>query len=547
MARLTVQVRQDAQWVPADAGDSIRIKRQVPGGMLDASFSLGPSVLADELRTDAQVHVTSRTSTEVLWTGRVASPGRKTEGGVTTCDVTADGDAALLAVSHLRRPYVVQDLSVWENDNIAPSSAGTSLSKTTVQTTNPWEGLLMQVPEGTSIYANSGTRVRARTNAYTNTGYTLGSFHLRHLEGATSDRWQTGAVTGDDYGNNRLFTATSNNDAAGDGTFAAGVHDNFDPNAESATVFYESTSLLDYPKADERRWAGWSILTTAALLRMRDGSRRLPAPQRDYFYAHEVIEDLLGRDLLGVVTPDQNDSMINESSTVQVDVLDYHDTLVTPQTVLNDLVTLNLGDYYYAIWPGSDGTGRPGLWWMPWPTRPRYVLPAGSFTRTTDGTDEGLCNRVRVSYVDWQGRRREYVSTADPGTYPDTADLGYWDEANGWSRIVEAPPIEVGKELGSYAAAQQVAWAYLRQVASRSRAGTAVCGVGDVMDVHTGGVAPPEEIVPGYVVAVPETGELLRLTATDYDDSTETVSLQLETPRSSVEQLIAKALRKRSR
>ena len=67
------------------------------------------------------------------------------------------------------------------------------------------------------------------------------------------------------------------------------------------------------------------------------------------------------------------------------------------------------------------------------------------------------------------------------------------------------------------------------------------------MDVHTGGVAPPEEIVPGYVVAVPETGELLRLTATDYDDATETVSLQLETPRSSVEQLIAKALRKRSR
>ena len=545
MPRLTAQVRQDKQWVPVDAGASIRIKRSIPGGMTEAGFDIGPSVLADELRTDAQVHITSASTTEVLWTGRVASPGRTVANGVTTCSPTVDGDAALLSASQQRRPYVVGDLSVWARDDVQASAAAATIENTTIETANPWPGLLLKIPEGTTIYGAGGTKVRARTYAHDGTDYRIGAFHLRHLEGGTSDRWRTGAVIGLDFGGNRLYVAPANNNNAGEATYAAGVSPNFPDNASTATIFYETTPALDYSKADERRWSGWSILTTVALLKKRDGTNRYPAPQRDFLLCHEVIEDLLGRDLLGVVTPDINDTLINQSSTVHVDVLDYHDTLVTPQAVLDDLVKLNLGDFYYAVWPGSDGTGRAGLWWMPWPTLPRYVLPAGGFSRSTEGTDTGLCNRVRVTYTDWTGRAREYVSTATPADYPDLSDLGYWDEAGGWSRIVEAPPIEVGKELGSYASAQQVAWAYLRQVATRPRAGTAACGVGDVMDLWTGGVAAPEEILPGYVALIPETGETLRVTGTDYDDSTETVVMQLDSPRSTIEQLIARALRRK--
>lgn len=550
MGRLSVQVRQDKVWTTA-AATGTRIKREAIGGMVSASFRMtAPAALAQNLRADAQVHIASSSTCETVWTGRVASPGRKVENGTVTCDVTVDGDALLLDSSSMRRPYVVTDLGVWDRDDKGWSSAGASVQKTTVETTTPWEGLVLSIPEGTSIAPSASTRARARTYAHDGTGYPIGAFRCRHLEGATSDRWRVGAAVGydDQTSSSRLWEAIANNDVAGDGTFARGVSANFPVGWTLASVFLETTAALDYSKADAKRWSGWSILTTVAQLKRRDGTDVNPMPQRDVLYASEVVEDLLGRDLLGKVSLDLHDSVVNESAVFPIDVLDYHDSHVSPRQVLDDLVRLNLGEFWYQVVPGSDGSGRPGLWWMPWPTGPRYVLPPGSADVTTVGSDEGLCNRVKARWSDGRGRPQEVTVTSTPDQYPDLADLGHWDEQAGWARIVEAsPPLDLGKELGSAASAMQVAKAYAKQVATRPRAGTATVGVGDVLDLYSGCVVPPEEIQPGYLAWEPGVAESLRVTSTEYDDATELCVMQLDSPRSTVDQLIAKALRRRTR
>ncbi|MBD2760079.1 hypothetical protein IEE94_11225 [Yimella sp. cx-573] len=535
MSRVSVQLRQDGMWHPV-AHSGLRFKRTAPGGMTEASFQItSPGPMRDHLRTDAQVHITSTATTGVLWTGRVQAPRG---------EVTCDGDAALLATSNARRPYIVQDLSVWERDDRHPSLQAATTTVTTVDVNPPYPALVLQFPEGTKIAPSGASRIRMRTYAYDGTGYQVGAFRAKHAEAVDSDRWQTYGVMGLDNGqvSGRLWQAPMSDDP-GDGTWSRGTSSAFAQPSTLCTIGYETSQWLDYSTADDRRWAAFPHLTTAAQLRRRDGSDVNPMPQRVTLTAHEIIEDLLGRDLLGVVSPADVDTVVNEGAQDHLDSLYYAD-LVPPVTILNDLVAHTLGDYYYAIWPGTSGDGRPGLWWMPWPTQPRWQLPPGRTDVKVTGSDEGLCNRVRCIYMDQYGRKREVVVTGTPVEYPDLADLGYWDEGTGWRRIVEAKPVDLGDKRTSTAAATQYAKAWLRQCATRPRAGTAVVGVGDCMDLFTGQVAAPEEIMPGYLAWSPELGESLRVTATEYDDDTQTCTLQLDQPRSTVDQLIARALRR---
>ncbi|WP_431841401.1 hypothetical protein [Calidifontibacter indicus] len=528
-SRVTVHIQQDGAWTTAPA-TGIKFTRQVPGGMVSASFRLPDTPQWRRLRTDARCHITSATTTQVLWQGHVADPH----------GVTVDGSASILTQSYSRRPYVVAELSAWDRDDQKQSVAAGTMNVTTVDVNPPYPAEVLQVPQGTTIAANGATRLRIRSYAYDGTVYYCGAFHLKHAEAVASDRWRTFAVIGPDTGTNRLFQAPWDN-TPGEAIYARGVSPGFNAPHPLVTVGLETTAYLDYFTADESRWSAWPILTTIAQLRKRSGAHVNPMPQRSTLYAWEVVEDIIGRDLLGLVSTAQVDTIVNQTAGEPIDSL-YYDTPVTAAKVLDDLVEHMLGDFYYAVWPSTSAMGQVGLWWMPWSDRPRYLLPPERTEVQVTGSDEGLCNRVVVAWSDQYGKRRTTSLTSTPEQYPDLADVGTWDAINGWSRIVEAPPIDLGEGRSSAAMATQVAAAYARQVATRPRAGKATVGK-DVLDLYTGQICPPEEIMPGYLAWSTELQASLRVTSTEYDEDTQTCTMLLDSPRSTIDQLIARALR----
>jgi hypothetical protein len=53
----------------------------------------------------------------------------------------------------------------------------------------------------------------------------------------------------------------------------------------------------------------------------------------------------------------------------------------------------------------------------------------------------------------------------------------------------------------------------------------------------------PRQVIPGYNVRVRETGDVLRLTETEYDHDAGAVTLTLGTPVQSTDQIIARLLK----
>ena len=533
---LRVAIRSAGVWWTPPATD-VKFKLTAPGGCHSASFRLDRSPVLDLIASGDQVVISDGASSKALWQGRVSSPGRASERGVISLDVQVDGAAADLASSYRRRPYLSADLTVWERDDQQASATAADISTTTMESTTPWNALVLKVPEGSTV--NRQTKVRARTRLFDGTGYSVGAVRLRHQEGTSTTYWQTGAVVGADTGSNRLYEAPAVSTAAGDATWAMDGTTTKPFDQELLTVFLEATSALTpNPFVTVKdTWSAFSVLATVAQLYKRDGSRRPNDSSTITLKAHEVIEDVLWRDLRGKITPDPNSTVIATSMDWALNSLDYRD-MVSPRRVLDDLVSYSLDDYWWMVLPSDTSDGLPGLLWQPWGGT-RYVMPMGA-TGELRGTDEGLCNRVRVFYTDFRGKKVGVTLTANPTDYPDTESMGYWDAGTGWARVVEAEPLDIGDQPMSAELATRIATGYLRTVASYPL-GTQVQIDGPILDLYDGRMVQPWEVVPGARALIPESGRELRVTAVDCSETGATIDIA--TPRSTTDQLIARALR----
>ena len=87
--------------------------------------------------------------------------------------------------------------------------------------------------------------------------------------------------------------------------------------------------------------------------------------------AHQVVRDLVGRCLRGIVDP----SCVETATTdFRIDEMDYRDG-VTPAQVLTDLEEVHTG-HLWRVGQRDLGTGLRPLTWAEWDSDPRYILPS---------------------------------------------------------------------------------------------------------------------------------------------------------------------------
>ena len=121
-------------------------------------------------------------------------------------------------------------------------------------------------------------------------------------------------------------------------------------------------------------------------------------------YAHQVVEDLLGR-LLTFCDPW---TAVVDTTTFAIDQLAFPDG-VKAADVLSALSRWE-SDYWWAI--GASGpTGLHEFTYRQWATEPRYVISVKDGYRET-GSDVDLCNRVLVAWTDSLGKQQTTIVTA---------------------------------------------------------------------------------------------------------------------------------------
>jgi hypothetical protein len=248
-----------------------------------------------------------------------------------------------------------------------------------------------------------------------------------------------------------------------------------------------------------------------------------------YVFAHQVIIDAAQRltSLLDVANAD-----IDTTFTHHIDQLAYPDG-TTLSDLLSDLALLEPDLTWGVFESGPTGTHRFKVG--------RYGSAVRYVVTTADGWEQpggelSLTNELTVYYTDVRGRSQ---------AVPVTAAVPELDQ---WGRVRSADRVDLGTEIGSAAAATQVANGILEQANTFPFAGTLTVAR-PILDQLTGRVVRPYEIEPGCLVQVSDLTDAppLRLTEMTYTDSSESSALTLGTPTFSTDELVAKLARRRFR
>lgn len=605
MPTLQVAIEQDNNhW--AVGATNVKFKKSAPGGDVSASFRLTHGHLIAVLRSEAEVYISDRASGKIMWYGRVSNPGSRSENGQEYLDVTCDGSLVTLDQEKKIRPYVVTRYSAWglsDRESSYPPEAtlevGPMSSKTNdgKPTNTVYEGMTLMVPKGAPVKPWLGANasfykraaVKARSYCFDGTGYWIGCVALWYRNYGDSNNWITSArldnslgtpIFTDTFAQNEAVLATwyRGRDTSAqqtptsvylalelttahngtDGRYAPFWHDG--SSAGNARINGDVNLLGDYLGAPMAMYASFDRVRLVAHIWDRFGQPVEAMPNRYWLESHEVVEDILGRDLLNRFTSDDSYSDISDKSTVPLRTLDYTERPVSTRQVLDDLVEANGGDYYYMTLPPRSAGDLPGLTWKQWPfLTPRYsTLPESDFDLT--GSQEDLVNRVSVRWKDPFGRVITKSYTVHPDAYPDTLDLGdfnpslwqtnsgdpagissvtsLYNPTLGWSRIVEAEPIDLSEDRASVDIASSLARKVLHSQAKRERSGTVK--VHRVMDLWESGIKRACQIEPGYLLQLGDRGDTIRITDVEYDDDSGTASLSVANPGLDVGQIIAK-------
>lgn len=236
----------------------------------------------------------------------------------------------------------------------------------------------------------------------------------------------------------------------------------------------------------------------------------------------QVIEDLIGRGMLGRVAP-------HAASIETTGVAHYE--LSWPGGVRGSSVLTALAaaesDMTWTFGYRSD-IGYSFEWRSRRRSEPRYIL-GGDDTISRPGGEDETCQRVAVTYIDAGNVPRRIVVTKP--------------EAVGGIRIRDAEPItsDATTEAGAIADGLEL----LDALAYRPASGAAIV-TRRLYDRWRGLEVDPWEIRPGCYVQIERTGEVVRLSGVSYNDDDVAATLQLGSQQTSLEDRITAMLADRA-
>ena len=523
-------------------------------GCLSAEFTVLDPAASAVLTQDCKVVLSSPTSGDVLWTGRVARDGvqRSPLGESATVRCVGNVDE-LYSTRHWSLPYIVRDLSEWERETIKYLPGRNWEASTGARPVDPpWDSVVIQIADGKKLYPGFGGRMAYL--GHMGSDMWIGSIrflldcgtgqHPVVAQGAPpfmrtileyGDRFYHGTAIQSSFD-----TASSTVRRVAGGT---GWPDPPDPNTNPsggvtdsnylvlATEFTDSSGVT---VTNENVWMAASYIVVTGARVDRYGARVTSLTDDEIdgrIRAGDIVEDLIGRTMRGLVDPTLCSVTMNTWRLTQADWRDPS----SPGEVLDDLLLMH-PDHLWRLGKRSISSGLSPFDWRLWPTSPRYVVQGERAEVDLDGSPDPLYNSVTVSWVDWKGRPRSANFRANPNTYPDVADL---------QTTREAPPIDLDASLGEWETVQRIGLMALDTYARRIPAGTITVN-SPILDTVTQELVPPEAIEAGTTIALSTDEPMIahRIQEVTHE-GTGVADITVGRPRLTLDQIVATRGRRR--
>jgi len=518
-------------WAPGGdrhlPAQDLTFTKTAPGGHSSTGFKLPLWVTADDpaLAPLARVKVyDTRTGATVFGAAYLDMPGRTVGEDGHTWDVGAIGGTSLLADRALAHIVVARNLEDWKRtlatDHRMTAQVGTDPADENV------DGLILTWPQG--IPVDVGSRITMRNRLLDESGQTIGAIQITHHEGGPSTNNQVELLATTGPGGQTLVRsadwATTSDTIGASAGGILGVGNNRGAiriRRVSGTAKNIDTELF------------YAVITDALLMSLRknqagaDLTDAASYPASGTVTADQVIVDALWRFTTMVDTANADIG----AGTYAIDQFAYPDP-VRLADLLADLALFEPAMYHY-VGASDDVTGLHSFAYRGWGSGPRYEADTVDGW-SQPGGESDLCNRIMVAWTDKAGRAQATVASI---TVPALNALG---------RVRDAEPAEIGRELGSAAAANRIGQRLLEEAVDPPVAGTLTVAR-PIRDLTTGRMVLPHEIEPGYKVAVRDIDLTLPCTEVTYRDSDQSATLTLGRPVLSREQLLLRTSRQRRR
>lgn len=448
-----------------------------------------------------------------IWDGYCTDPGGVDDDSGESFDLVATG--SMVVASDRVEPLVYADV---ETNRWGRSADSVESARTDSEEVGGVAGWLLAHPEGYPI--GPGTAVGIEYRALEHSAQGIGGVRFTLTAGAGETGYEVQIRTFRD--GVLVDTVTRGMVASAQTvTLRAGVD-------ISIGVDVVAVSLVRTgPPTNVTTDRAWVRLTEITVYGARVDRHGQPVTALSPLTSRAVVEDLIGRGMLGPVDPA---AAIVEDSTA------LHAQLAWPEGVRGAGVLAALReDDPDMVW--MFGVRHPGGYeftWARWPeTEVRYDVTEPD-ALTQPGSEEQRCHRVSVFYTD-------PVSAGSQGVRPLRRVVVELAEPGG-TRIRDANPINLGDSTPN--AARAAGEAELTRLAMASSAATATIAR-RVDDRVTGLKVEPWELRPGGLARIEATGEVLRVTEVTCDVGPEgaTARLTLGDPAQTLEDKLISFLR----
>ena len=333
-----------------------------PGGYDSCTLTLHRPLrfTPGEVALFARVYVYATTG--VVWEGRLQDPGRTAGDAGEVFQLTAMGGQAHL--QDRAAPYVIIDTSLERLESRTFTTEHPKAERRVDEDSLGNPSLWLVGPTGTSWVVNStNTMVYPHIR---NAGMKLGAYDVSGDCGkitAGTWKWQTGTRSPAGVGTiDRNVDMTTAGIAGSIRVVGTSFPDGDD---QLELRLQQSGAATQVP--DDGIWCIFAHFTVTAKIMDKTGTERsLAATGFNYHdafvYAHEVVEDLLGRLLPEL----DGDNAVVTTTTYEIDQLAYPDG-VTPAKVLEDLLGFEQA-FTWHVWE-SNSAGLFRFEWVAWPTR----------------------------------------------------------------------------------------------------------------------------------------------------------------------------------
>lgn len=511
------------------AASGLRIRRIAGGGCasIDVNMDLGAVEFTD-LGGGDRLYVYGPDGATVA-EGFIDNPGAADGTNGQSLALTAFGPAVLASDRSQAVIYIDADTGSWEQvkaDALA-TSANASASDDPTPPGAATSGLLCQFNPGQPVATNA--RARIGYAAILAAGMEVGGLGVRIKSGKVDTGYRADMVTGviGSTTTTALTGATISTVQTPTRAFFVGVHF---PTGQTGVALQLRRAGGATNVADDDTWTYFDQVVV--LGRRVDAAGVLVdaagMASTTQVLAHQVVADMVGRGMLGRIDPSR---VTIETTAYPIDQLAYPDGVKAAQ-VLEDLALYEPD----MVWSIADSTAAGfAFTYRAWGTTPRYEVSTRD-GYTAPGADDELANRIAVTWTDATGQKQSTPVMATSAQYPALKAL---EDAG---RVKDADPIALLDGQGSLANAQQIGAQVLATKAVPPKSAR-VTVRRPVKDLLRGGWAMPWEVEPGYLAVVRETGDVLRVTETDYDHDDRSVLMTLGTPQLTNEQRLARLVR----